>query len=943
MKYPSRKARSGARNSSSTSVSHATKIGHGVRHSLIATAVASALAPGAAVAQTEGRAIEEVIVTVNRIEESLQDVAGTVQAFSADDLERIGIGSEFANLQYGVPGLQIAKQEGKLEIFLRGIGSSDSDFSSDPSIAVHYNGVYLPRPRGIGPLFFDSKRVEINKGPQGTLRGRNATGGTINIISNRPDFEELGGYVQGGIGNYDNQELEGVLNLPVTDTFAVRLSAWAREHDGLYDNAFDFASASNFETPSAQDDNAYRISLAWLPTDRISANFQYFSAEVKSSGDPGAFSGRSFSAGETVEDLDDPWDQYFRTEGNFEQDVTTALWQFAWDTDVLGGVTFEYNGSYNELDAYNQNASREWQLGMKYPGSEAEAAFIASGENPQRNLLVNDTFYQGDYSESQTHEIRAFSTGGGPLSWTAGAFYFDEDFDYFSWDVGNGFCGDSTSFIGDVPWTGDTVSCWQNGLGGENRGDDSNVESYAFYADGTFDVTDRFRVFGGIRYTDEEKTQKDSNAQYQFNWSADFFFAQPGINENSDLIIGEKGFRLVEPGDRRINDFAPGAGGKALFQDGIAKYGLGDNWGQVLDACEEGVDCQVLVSSIFDPTGERGTIRAENEVEDDYWNWRAGVEYDFSGGGNSDLETMFYGSVSTGTRSGGINRPLILSADRQANVIWDTEDLLVYEIGAKNTFFWNDRAIRLNGAFFYYDYEDYVAQVLVDTPNPTPENPDATTQNVLTDNVGDAEILGLEIEANVDLPWNLNFNGSLLWLDSEFDDANITDSRQNDNPVVSVDGNDLPNVSEWNLNLRLSQTIDLNWNQFNSLDWTVSALYRDEYYLTAFNNKGYRVEADGSTTTIPLEDMPPPNNNGALSDVGGAANSRFFWDEVDSFWIFNANVGLNFGEDDQFRLSAWIENIDDEAFSSKGFINSSVNIRYLNAPRQYGVRFRANF
>ena len=249
----------------------------------------------------------------------------------------------------------------------------------------------------------------------------------------------------------------------------------------------------------------------------------------------------------------------------------------------------------------------------------------------------------------------------------------------------------------------------------------------------------------------------------------------------------------------------------------------------------------------------------------------------------------------------------------------------------------------LNGALFYYDYEDYVAQVLVDVANPTPENPDATTQQVLTDNVADAEIYGFELETNLDLPWNLNLNASLLWLDSEFDDSAIVDARQNANPVISVDGNELPNVSEWTMNLRLSQTIDLNWNSFNSLDWTVAALYRDEYYLTAYNNKGYSVDANGNTQTIPLADMPPPNNNGALAGVGGDANSRFFWDEVDSFWIFNANVGLNFGDDDQFRLSAWIENADDEAFSSKGFINSSVNIRYLNAPRQYGVRFRANF
>ncbi|MEM1188913.1 MAG: TonB-dependent receptor [Pseudomonadota bacterium] len=928
------------RSTASASKPASTPASHSFQRSVLATAVAAAAVAGAPVhAQdpADDRVIEEVIVTVNRIEQNLQDVAGTVQSFTADDLQALGINTEFANLQYAVPGLQIAKQEGKLEIFLRGIGSSDSDFSSDPSIAVHYNGVYLPRPRGIGPLFFDSQRVEINKGPQGTVRGRNATGGTINIISNRPDFEEVGGYVQGGLGNFDDKQVEAVINLPISDTFAARLAAWGRKHDGLYTNAF--GSAGSFTTPSAQDDTAYRLSLAWEPNDRFAAYMQYTQAEVKSSGDPGAFSGRSFSAGETVEDLSDPWDQYFRTEGNFEQDIDTLIFNANYDFDAFG---VEYNGSYNDLQAYNQNASREWQLGMSYPGSEAEADFIASGANPQRNLLVNDTFYQGDNSESQTHEVRFYSNSDGPLQWSAGAFYFQEDFEYFSWDVGNGFCGDSSGFVGPSSPVGpNTVSCWQNGLGGENRGDDSEVESMAFYADGSFDITDRLRVLGGIRYTDEEKTQRDSNAQYQFNWNAEFFFGFPGVNETSDLIIGEPGFRLKRPGDRTINDFGPGDSGKALFLDGVESFGLGDNWGRMLEACEEGVTCEVLVTSQFDPSGELGTIRATNSVEDSYVDWRIGVEYDFGDG--SDVDTMTYATISTGTRSGGINRPLILGEGRQLDVTWDPEELIVYEVGAKNTFYWNDRAVRLNGAVFYYDYSDYVAQVLVDVPNPTPENPDATTQQVFTDNVADATILGLEIETNIDLPYNLNFNGALTWLDSEFENSAIVDARQNSNPVINVDGNQLPNVSEFNMNLRLSQYIDVDWAGIRSFDWTLSALYRSEYFLTAYNNNGYELDANGNTVEIPLLDMPPPNNNGALSDVGGAANSRFFWDEVDAFWLVNANAGVNFGDDERYRVDVWVENLTEEAFSTKGFVNSSVNIRYLNSPRMYGLRFRARF
>ena len=313
-----------------------------IRQALLATAATSMVLPAAA-QQGDGAddnlplEVEEIIVTVERRVQSIQDVAATVQTFDNEELLKLALNSDFSNLQYAVPGLQIAKQEGKMEVFLRGIGSSDSDFSSDPSVATHYNGVYLARPRGIGPLFFDSERVEINKGPQGTLRGRNATGGTINIISNKPQFDEFSGQIQGGIGNFDGRELSAVANIPINEVFATRVSVWSKFHDGLYTNAF--AVNDDFRTPSEQDDLAYRLSLRWLPTDETTVDFQYFNAEVKSTGDPGAFAGRSLAKGFDIKDLDDPWNQYFRTEGNFEQDVETFLVQVSHD---FGAVGFEF-------------------------------------------------------------------------------------------------------------------------------------------------------------------------------------------------------------------------------------------------------------------------------------------------------------------------------------------------------------------------------------------------------------------------------------------------------------------------------------------------------------------------------------------------------------------------------------------------------------------------
>lgn len=894
---------------------------------------------------TQAPVLEEIIVTVERREQSIQRVAATVQNFSAEDLQRLGVNSDFSNLQYATPGLQIADQEGKVQVYLRGIGSSDTDFSSDPSVATHFNGVYVARPRGIGPLFFDAERVEVNKGPQGTLRGRNATGGTINILSRRPDTTDFGGHVQAGIGNFDARELEAAVNVPLMDTLAVRAAVWARKHDGLYENAFlEGNDRAGFKTPSSADDMAFRVSGLWRPTDRTSVYLMYQKSEGNSSGDPGTFSGRALSAGYDIKDLDDPWKQYFRTEGNFNQNLDTLLGVINYDFDSFG---VEYSGAYNTVDAYNQNASREWQLGMVYPGSEREANYIRSGANPQRNLLVNDTFYQSDQSKSQVHELRFYSLHDGPLSWTAGAFYFKEKFDYLSWDVGNGFCGESDFFNAPAPLGPNTISCWQNGLGGENRGDDSEVESLAFYADATYEVTDRLRLKGGLRYSDERKTQNDFNAQYQFTFNRQFFLSRPGISRPSDLIIGERGFRLKKTDDVNLPFAIPAAGVDALnlFQNSIQSYGMGDNWGQLLQACATSPTlCEVSVSSVFDnPNTPTVELRQTNEVKGDFLDWRAGIEYDIGD------RSMAYFTVSTGTRSAGINRPIVLNDGRPLARTWNPEKLTAYELGSKNRFEAGDIPVTLNAAAFYYDYKDRVAQVLVDVPNPTPQNPNATTQQVQTDNVADAEVYGLEIEGQAALPAGFNLGATLLWMDSNFKNSSILDPRSNDNLVVNIDGNRLPNTSTWNANFRLSQTIEINRGWLNSFDWTINVLYRSKYYLTPFNNKGYIRNAQGQIVEVPIAQMPAPNNNGALAfepypdGQGVPANGLFLRDRVPGFFMVNANFGVNFGEDDRFRVDAYAENLTNTAFSTFGFVNSSVNIRYLNAPRMYGVRFRATY
>jgi len=197
--------------------------------SFIAALFAStALAP-AAFAQdaAEDTVRDEIVVTVERREQSLQDLAGTAVVLQGDDLKKQGI-QNITDLNGRIPGVQFANNQGNIEVYIRGVGSSNNTELGDPAAATHLNGVYVPRPSGIGAAFFDIQRVEVNIGPQGTLRGRNATAGSVNIIPWAPGLGVFNGAVEASYGNYDEYTVEGVVNVPIGETIGARRRVHAR-------------------------------------------------------------------------------------------------------------------------------------------------------------------------------------------------------------------------------------------------------------------------------------------------------------------------------------------------------------------------------------------------------------------------------------------------------------------------------------------------------------------------------------------------------------------------------------------------------------------------------------------------------------------------------------------------------------------------------------------
>ena len=893
--------------------------------------------------------LEEVIVTTERRALSIQDVAGTVKALDGDDLKVLGVNTDFKNLQNVVTGLHIANQEGKLEVFLRGIGSSDSDFASDPSVATHYNGIYLPRPRSIGPMFFDVERVEVNKGPQGTIRGRNATGGTINVISNRPDFDEYSAEFTLGGGKFDQQHYEAIFNLPVTDTLALRAAFFKEERDSYMTNAFEDtqnveqllegrraqairltdAIGGNFEAPGSLDDEAIRISALYQPNDKFSAYVLADKVRQRGSSVPGAFAGRSLSMGYDIDDLDDPYDQFFINEGAMQNDIEGLAANLVYD---FGRVALEYNASYREYDFRHKNAAREWQIGLNFPGARAEAEGTIFG-NEQ---TAYGNFIQAELSETNVHEIRLVSSGEGPHTWSAGVFYLDEEFSNVSQDFSHGWWGD-------CDWYEEGTVCgWLNGLSAENRSNGSTVESTALFADGTFALTDNFRIKAGIRWTEDEKISRDSNANYQLIVTDEALDAV-GIEGPLDIVMGTSGLAL-QPAGGRSNTIVPVGDSPTpemfdFWVQGIQSFGNLDNVDELVQYGQQnpGAFRVQIVPDFLDAEGNPiGNV--ENSYTEKYVDWRLGFEYD------TDSGSLVYGTISTGTRSGGINRQLpgVALADVTE---WEPEQLLVYEVGLKTEFDVGGFPTRLNSAAFYYDYEDMVLQGLVSICDLALENAnnnaaDCNTNFIQNQNAAKAEIYGLEIDGDILLPNNFRLRANFAYLNSTLgDDSVILDTRQSGQAEVDVSGNRLPNTSEINLNFALSHSVDFDTGWLNSFDWTLSANYRSDFYLSVFNSQGF----DENGNRIPLEQMAINSSSFITSSGFDPANGRFLSDEVPSSTIVNFNAGVNFGTNDQFRLEAWVSNLTEETFSTKAFINNSVNIRFLNTPRLYGLRLNAKF
>jgi len=408
-------------------------------------------------AQT-GNTVPEILVTAQKREETLSSVPIAVTAVSGEALSERGAydTSAIASLS---PNVNFANETSRDAVFItiRGISGTDNRNEADPTTAFHIDGAYVPRLSGANAYFYDLDRVEVLRGPQGTLYGRNSTSGAVNVVSAKPTGE-LGGHIEMLYGNFDRFLVTGAVNLPIVDDrLALRAAFISEDREGFRDN-----------TPAPQkgddiDDFAARVHLSAKPTDAIDLLFTY---EVYTREGVGGvqgllpFSGNPRPNHVVTDRRKFPLDtqgfrnndtESFRAQANFDLGIATATYQFAWRR--------EERESFNDLDG---------------------------------TAISDSTLGEVFKSGAKTHELRLTSNGDKAFDWMIGGFILDETI--------------NSVFNIQIP----TVIGAFSRLDFDFVDRDQSNESWAVFGQANLALSDQLDLTLGARYTRDDKDKPDS-------------------------------------------------------------------------------------------------------------------------------------------------------------------------------------------------------------------------------------------------------------------------------------------------------------------------------------------------------------------------------------------------------------------------------------------------
>lgn len=400
--------------------------------------------------ETATSGLEEIVVTAQRRQESLERAAIPVTAMTGDSLAKAGV-TDVQALTNMVPAVQIATGSGPYNLFyLRGVGSFNVNPLSDAAVSLNLDGVPISRPSSTSGLFYDLERVEVLKGPQGTLYGRNATGGAINVITRSPQLGATDGEFTADFGNYDSRKFSGALNLPVGETAAVRAAFSTSDHQGYLSDGTDDDKGA-----------AGRLRALVEPTSDLTINL---GADYYHQG------GRGGGAAIVQGDL--PNNRIGNTDPRSQAIYSSTLY-FPAGSFLPPLPEF----AHADNNYWGVNGSLDWKTPIG--NLTVIPAFRHSAINydsPESGLYVIET----TVSKQSSVEARFASSEDQPLRWLVGTYYLDES-DRTALDYDSQFNLSHQRL--DLPLT-----------------------SEAAFGRLTYAIVDRFRLTGGVRYTRDRKS-----------------------------------------------------------------------------------------------------------------------------------------------------------------------------------------------------------------------------------------------------------------------------------------------------------------------------------------------------------------------------------------------------------------------------------------------------
>lgn len=697
----------------------------GARRILLGSAAVAALgAPGAIMAQsssddTGAQSTDAdrnvIIVTANRRSEDINDVGLAIQAFSGEQLANLKVNST-EDLQAIVPSLNVSRGYQGIPIYtLRGIGFNTINLSATSTVGTYQDEVALAYPfMNSGPVY-DLERVEVLKGPQGTLYGRNTTGGLVNFITAKPDLGEFSGSVAAEFGSEETLNTEGHLNLPVGDAFAAR-AAWRTERswDGWQ------KSISRDETQGEVERYGGRLTLAAEPIPdmriELAGNFWINKSDTLAAQAVG-FTPNTDPANGTLFSL-------FNTPGLADYVNTNAG---NWDSGTA---------DWQPLDARAQNIGRG--TGIDQPNAEdssfygfrgmlqfdfaPDISFISlTGYNHAKRDATYD--WSGSPYEilsqraegkidSLSQEVR-FQGSTGPAEWVVGGYYANDKVT----DTNQTLLGQNAN-VGAVRAL---ILAPQAALGGASIYQIFNSEGYTIA-----DVLTSFRTYRDTAEFDVETWSVFASADWEL---APTLKLTTGIRYTEDTQDYEGCSRdfngSMQPNVNLFNRF--------FF---LATYGA-------LTTPIQANQCNTydVETSTFGPVT---STLAENNVA-----WRGALTWE------PNDDTLLYASVSRGYKSGStpVNAANIATQNRPAR----QEQLTAYEVGTKLAL--ANRAFNLNLAGFYYDYTDKQLAVYFADP--------IYTTLLRLDNIPDSRAYGLDGDVTWFATDALSFSVAGTWLKTE--------------------------------------------------------------------------------------------------------------------------------------------------------------------------------